>query len=115
MSTDTPSSAVQRLIAHVATRHAEGDMTITQGPTLTNPAALKDPDELRAALAHANGELVARTAELHAMKSVTAQLAKTLSDLVVAFLAGDAERIADILANTVKHHVVIKDGAQPTH
>lgn len=78
---------------------------ITMAPTLSNPEAFSTVDELRRELHRANSELLEVSEHLHGARCALQDVARTLSKLVLAYLAGDGAKVADLLADVIKNNV----------
>lgn len=77
---------------------------ITACPTMANPDAFTDINELREELHRANGKMFDTAQRLHLMSGLANYLSDLLMKLILAHLASDEETIKAELTDLAEHY-----------
>lgn len=82
----------------------EIDLTIIAGPTMTNPFAITNTQELQRALHQANTDVLALSTQNSEIAGLARYLSGRLVNLIKAYDAGDQESINNQLADLSRHY-----------
>lgn len=81
--------------------------TITLCPTLANPEAIGNVEELRQELHRANAKLLQLTDQLHEEQHVLQSVSETLSRVVFAHMRAKHDDVRSLLDKIVAKHVKV--------
>ena len=90
--------------------------TITMCPTMANPEAFDNIEELRQELHRANANLLQLTDQLHEERYVLQSVSEALSRVVFAHMQAKHDDVKSLLDNLVAKHVkVVQKPAKGLH
>lgn len=81
--------------------------TVTMCPTLANPEAFDNVEELREELHRANASILKMADQLHTLSCVTQDISKRLARVVLGHMAGDQDAVKRELDDIVAKHVKV--------
>ena len=81
--------------------------TVTMCPTLANPEAFDNVEELRRELHRANENVLQLTDQLHVANYVVQRISASLASVVIAHMAGDQGAVKRELDDIVAKHVKV--------
>ena len=81
--------------------------TVTMCPTLANPEAFDNVEELRRELHRANENVLQLTDQLHVANYVVQRISESLASVVIAHMAGDQGAVKRELDDIVAKHVMV--------
>ena len=81
--------------------------TVTMCPTLANPEAFDNVEELRRELHRANDNVLQLADQLHVANYVVQRISASLASVVIAHMAGDQDAVKRELDDIVAKHVKV--------
>ncbi|MEW6309902.1 MAG: hypothetical protein AB1532_03110 [Pseudomonadota bacterium] len=81
--------------------------TVTICPTLANPEAFDNVEELRQELHRANDSLLQLTDQLHEERYVVRRVSESLANVVFAHMQGKHDDVKSLLDHLVANHVKV--------
>ena len=81
--------------------------TVTMCPTLANPEAFDNVEELRRELHRANDNVLQLADQLHVANYVVQRISASLASVVIAHMAGDQGAVKRELDDIVAKHVKV--------
>ena len=81
--------------------------TVTMCPTLANPEAFDNVEELRRELHRANENVLQLTDQLHVTNYVVQRISESLASVVIAHMQAKHDDVKSLLDNLVAKHVKV--------